>query len=398
MPDVLIPLALWSGSVAAQFINTFVAGATVRDAERTRELQRRQNALAHAQQVKQLREAHGLQDQLQRLLADLAAERAAATERQRQAFEERLQHLSHAFQLYHAERMKGLDASWPLKSMPMELLDDHIRQSTKPPPLLLLVAPPRYVHDGRSLGYDVRISEALRQVLHADYGPSSPRPVRLLGDIWKPDGKRREAAMRSLRTYLAGVPIIVLDSEIEANRLYFRVGYQGCGVDAPDFYVLLEHVDLDAVNPSDLTNSLLLMHQVLACVVADLHYLAISSGEIQPALVRLLPGLLRQTGVQDAEAAAAAVIRAYARFYGQHFSRLPWAPELAIEFAEQLAGDNPTVAITQVDTAIDLWLEQRGLDPAALLHDTLDVMASHLTKPADHRLYTRIRQLISQLM
>ncbi len=138
-----------------------------------------------------------------------------------------------------AEVGKILDR-WPLRLLPSQILASHA--GTGPEPLRIIIAPPDVKAMSASLAQqfnsvataipeiDARLAQGLREFLHQNYPlHGSDRPTEFLGGAWNSDRFYGEASIKAMFGMLKSEPILILESEIDGDRLNFRMAYWGIG-------------------------------------------------------------------------------------------------------------------------------------------------------------------------
>lgn len=133
------------------------------------------------------------------------------------------------------EAHKILD-HWPLRLFPSQLLDSLGLE--EPIPLRIFMAPPtvqfeRWVESAKSdqiPDLELRLAQHLRDFLNQSYGLHDPmRPTEFLGGAWESKRFHGEASIKALFNLLKSAPTLILESEIDGDRLNFRLAYWGVG-------------------------------------------------------------------------------------------------------------------------------------------------------------------------
>ena len=123
---------------------------------------------------------------------------------------------------------------WPLKLFPSQLLASQ--HAGKIPPLKVFLTPLQLpAQQLTKLGLESptierRLAEGIRGFLSENYSwHSQVRPTEFLGGAWESKRFHGEASIKALFGMLKSEPTLILESEIEENTLYFRLGYWGLG-------------------------------------------------------------------------------------------------------------------------------------------------------------------------
>lgn len=149
----------------------------------------------------------------------------------------KLAHVQRETNLKLAEVGKILER-WPLRLLPSQILSSHA--DAVPKPLRIIIAPPDLKAMSASLAQqfnsvataipdiDSRLAQGLREFLYQNYPlHGSERPTEFLGGAWNSDRFYGEASIKAIFALLKSEPILILESEIDGERLNFRMAYWG---------------------------------------------------------------------------------------------------------------------------------------------------------------------------
>ena len=128
--------------------------------------------------------------------------------------------------------VKKLFDLWPLKLLPIQLLQS--RGSQEKLPLKILISPPKLpLKLSNEIGLnpeeiESRFTQELREFLSKNYSLHSPiRPTEFLGGAWESKNFYGEASIKALFGMLKSEPTLILESEFEGDYLYCRLAYWG---------------------------------------------------------------------------------------------------------------------------------------------------------------------------
>jgi tetratricopeptide (TPR) repeat protein len=164
---------------------------------------------------------------------------------QQKKLEEQLARYNHQTQLEVAdyqrkttlqlEEVKKLFENWPLRIVPLQILEAHYNR--QPIPLRIFLSPPTVSFDHcpqPQLGFpalEPKLDQGLREFLDKYYSLQDPsRPTEFLGGAWDSKSASKEASIRALFSMLKSEPTLVLESEVlDEYDLSLRIGYWGLG-------------------------------------------------------------------------------------------------------------------------------------------------------------------------
>ena len=120
-------------------------------------------------------------------------------------------------------------AHWPLKLFPSQLLASHTTNEN--PPLKVFIAPPKFTFpECNQSGIECKLTQGLREFISQHYSlHNQVRATEFLGGAWESKRFHGEASIKALFTMLKSEPTLILESEVEDDKLHFRLGYWGLG-------------------------------------------------------------------------------------------------------------------------------------------------------------------------
>jgi len=144
---------------------------------------------------------------------------------QKEQLERRLQHDRDQAQQSHQFRLE--EPHWPLRLSPAQFACTTTAHCTRP--LNVLIAPP--ANESYS---DVvaELEEGLRSALSDGYSTADPtRPVRFLGNAWKPGIVGGEATAQALFNELKTEPVLIIELQPVGGDLRIYTAYWGIGLE-----------------------------------------------------------------------------------------------------------------------------------------------------------------------
>jgi len=138
------------------------------------------------------------------------------------------------------EDYRHILSNYPWRLHPTVILEEYNKYtycSGRIPPLVIISPPEieydKFPHPPSGLPkLEKSIEENLRLFLNQHYGKSDPhRPTDLVGGAWDTNKMRSETAVKLLYFLLKSIPVIILDSEIDGDKLNFRIACWDVGLE-----------------------------------------------------------------------------------------------------------------------------------------------------------------------
>ncbi len=204
--------------------------------------------------------------------------------------------------------------NWPLKLSPSQILEAH--HGSGPLPLLIVISPPEIDFDRfgvltqfSPLRMEKHLAQGLREFLEANYSLDNPlRPTKLLDGVWDSDRFHGGASIKALFGKLRSEPMLILESEVDGDKLNLRIAYWGVEQERYCYqtivsglphrelvFALARHRGADKPDNQDLkkfSQLLIAMHCLIVGWVADAHHLI--HHDVPPLLPQLLPSLIEK--------------------------------------------------------------------------------------------------------